>query len=83
VDAEHEVTVTPASVLIAGPEQHVSAVASALTDPVDAGRASSGATFTGVHVYVTDPLVRVMRPAAVTLTLTTNGQHSAVNDQQK
>jgi YbbR domain-containing protein len=69
INERYAVEVTPASVLIAGPEQHVLSVESALTDPVDASGVSATTTFSGIHVYLTDPLVRVVRPSTVTLTL--------------
>jgi YbbR domain-containing protein len=65
-----DVVPDPAMVTIAGPEKHVNAIDSAITDPVDATGVVGSATFT-THVYVSDPLVRVLRPDPVHVTVLT------------
>ena len=70
-----EVSADPATITIEGPENHVKAIDSAITDPVDASGVMGKATFT-THVYVLDPLVRVQHPAPIHVTVTT-GKSSA------
>ena len=65
-----EVSADPATITIEGPENHVKAIDSAITDPVDVSGVMGNATFT-THVYVLDPLVRVQHPAPIHVTVTT------------
>jgi YbbR domain-containing protein len=65
-----DVKADPPRVTIVGPEKRVDAVTNALTDPVDATGVVGTATFT-THAYVTDPLVRVQKPVAIHVTVTT------------
>ncbi len=65
-----DVKADPSQVRIVGPAKRVDAVANALTDPVDATGVVGTATFT-THAYVTDPLVRVQKPVAIHVTVTT------------
>ncbi|HZD31765.1 MAG TPA: CdaR family protein [Candidatus Angelobacter sp.] len=65
-----DVTADPATINIEGPQARVSAIDSAITDPVDATGVVGRATFT-THAYVTDPLVRVLHPAPIHVTVTT------------
>lgn len=58
----------PPAVLISGPREHVRAVESVTTDPVDATGAIGRATFT-TNAFVSDPLVQVVRPAPVRVTV--------------
>jgi hypothetical protein len=60
-----EFSVDPPVALIVGPDKRVQSVESAFTDAVDATGLVGKATFSGVHVFVTDPLVRVASPQAV------------------
>jgi YbbR domain-containing protein len=62
------VDVDPPRVTITGPSHHVEKVESATTDPVDASGTTSRATFT-TNVYVTDPLVQVLQPASIHVTV--------------
>ena len=63
------VVADPAEITIAGPAKRVDAVDVAITDPVDAtGVVSSGSFLT--HAYVSDPMVQVVRPAPVRVTVT-------------
>jgi YbbR domain-containing protein len=64
------VTTDPTQVTISGPERRVTAIQSALTDPVDATGVVGKATFT-THVYVGDPLVRVQAPDTIHVTVDT------------
>ncbi|MFB3814323.1 MAG: YbbR-like domain-containing protein [Terriglobales bacterium] len=64
-----DITVEPASALLIGPEKRVQSIESAYTDAVDAAGVVGKASFSGIHVYVTDPLVRVARPQAVSVTV--------------
>jgi diadenylate cyclase len=58
----------PSSVTISGPQKRVEAVESAITDSVDASGTMDRATFVR-HAYVSDPLVQVMNPNPVRLTV--------------
>jgi diadenylate cyclase len=59
----------PEKVTISGPRHHVDRVESATTDPVDASGTVSGATFV-TNVYVADPLVQVVQPTTIHVTVT-------------
>ncbi len=65
-----EVKADPSQITIVGPEKRVDAVENAVTDPVDATGVVGRATFT-THAYVADPLVRVQKPGAIRVTVTT------------
>lgn len=62
------VAVDPPQVTISGPRHHVEKVDSATTDPVDASGTTGLATFT-TNVYVTDPLVQVVNPTLIHVTV--------------
>jgi len=66
-----DVSANPNKINIVGPEGHVNEVSDAITDPVDATGVVGSATFT-THAYVTDPLVRVQKPAPIQVTVTTS-----------
>ena len=58
----------PARITVTGPKRHVDTLEEALTDPVDA----SGTMHRGVfmtHVYLSDPLVQVLNPSPVQVTV--------------
>jgi YbbR domain-containing protein len=59
----------PAKITITGPRRHVERVDSATTDPVDASGIRGRVTFT-TNVYVSDPLVQVVQPISVHVTVT-------------
>jgi YbbR domain-containing protein len=63
-----KVLVDPDSITITGPRNHVEAVDAATTDPVDASGTRTQATFT-INVYVADPLVQVVKPTPVRVTV--------------
>jgi YbbR domain-containing protein len=73
-----KVEVDPATINISGPKQHVEKVDAATTDPVDASGTMTKNTFV-TNVYVSDPLVQVVRPTPihVTVTMETAGERSA------
>ena len=58
----------PSSITISGPRKHVEAVEAAITDPIDASGTMDRATFVR-HAYVSDPLVQVMSPNPVRVTV--------------
>ncbi|MGA8869388.1 MAG: CdaR family protein [Candidatus Sulfotelmatobacter sp.] len=60
--------VDPERITITGPRHHVEMVDAATTDPVDASGTTTEATFT-TTVYVSDPLVQVVKPAPVRVTV--------------
>jgi YbbR domain-containing protein len=68
-DAIVKVETDPDRITIAGPRHHVERVDAATTDPLDVSGTRGRATFT-TNVYVADPLVQVVRPAAVHVTVT-------------
>jgi YbbR domain-containing protein len=63
-----KVLVDPEQVTITGPKQHVEMMDAATTDPVDASGTRTQATFV-TNVYVADPLVQVVQPAPVRVTV--------------
>lgn len=65
-----EVSPDPATITIEGPQSRVATIDAALTDPVDATGVVGRATFT-TRAYVPDPLVRVVHPAPIHVTITT------------
>lgn len=62
------VSANPSRITITGPRQRVEAVEAATTDPVDASGTMEHATFV-THTYVADPLVQVVRPTPVHVTV--------------
>jgi YbbR domain-containing protein len=64
-----KVDVDPARITITGPKHHVERVDSATTDPVDASGTVERATFV-TNVYVSDPLVQVVQPTTIHVTVT-------------
>jgi len=58
----------PAKITITGPRQHVERVDSATTDLVDASGITGRVTFT-TNVYVSDPLVQVVQPVLIHVTV--------------
>jgi YbbR domain-containing protein len=58
----------PATITISGPRKRVEAVEDAITDPIDASGTMDRATFVR-HAYVSDPLVQVMNPNPVRVTV--------------
>jgi YbbR domain-containing protein len=63
-----KVQVEPAKITITGPRHHVEMVDAATTDPIDASETTSVATFV-TNVYVLDPLVQVVQPTPVKVTV--------------
>jgi YbbR domain-containing protein len=63
-----KVLVEPESITITGPQHHVEMVDAATTDPVDASGTTTTATFM-TNVYVSDPLVQVVQPTPVRVTV--------------
>jgi YbbR domain-containing protein len=58
----------PANVSISGPRQRVEAVEGATTDPVDVSGTMGRGTFV-TNVFVPDPLVQIVHPAPVRVTV--------------
>jgi len=58
----------PASVMISGPRERVAKVEAATTDPVDASGTMERASFVS-HAYVPEPLVYVVRPTPIRVTV--------------
>jgi YbbR domain-containing protein len=68
-----KVVADPATVTVTGPRRHVERVDAATTDPIDATGARGIAVFT-TNVYVSDPLVQVVQPASVRVTVIVQAQ---------
>ncbi len=63
-----KVDVDPQRITVTGPRHHVERVDSATTDPVDASGTRIRQTFT-TNVYVADPLVQVVQPTSIHVTV--------------
>jgi YbbR domain-containing protein len=70
VEGEHigKILVDPQNLTITGPEHHVEQVDAATTDPVDVSGTTIQATFVTM-AYVPDPLVQVVNPVPVRVTV--------------
>jgi len=64
----NQIVVSPSVVTIIGPRKRVEAIEAAITDPVDVSGNMSRATFV-THAYVSDPLVQVVDPGPVRVTV--------------
>lgn len=64
-----KVEADPPRITITGPRNHVEKVVAATTDPVDATGTRGSAVFT-TNAYVPDPLVQVVQPASIRVTVT-------------
>jgi len=62
------VQVVPAKITITGPRHHVELVDAATTDPIDVSGTTGNASFV-TNVYVPDPLVQVVQPTPVRVTV--------------
>jgi YbbR domain-containing protein len=62
------VVASPAVITIIGPRSRVIAVDFATTDPIDASGVTQAQTFT-THAYVPDPLIQVVNPVPVHVTV--------------
>ena len=63
-----KVNADPARITITGPKRHVEKVDAATTDPIDASGTLGNAVFT-TNVYVPDPLVQVVQPTSIRVTV--------------
>jgi YbbR domain-containing protein len=63
-----QVSADPPSLTIIGPRRRVEAIEAATTDPVDVSGTMTRASFTTV-AYVTDPLIQVVNPTPVRVTV--------------
>jgi YbbR domain-containing protein len=63
-----QVVADPPKVMISGPRGRVEAVEAAITDPVDASGTVTRASFV-TQAYVPDPLIRVVHPAPIRVTV--------------
>ena len=63
-----QVAADPAVITISGPEKRVEAVESATTDPIDVSGSMNRTNFVR-HAYVSDPLVQVIDPSVVRVTV--------------
>jgi YbbR domain-containing protein len=63
-----KVLVEPEKIMITGPQHHVEILDAATTDPIDASGTRTQTTFV-TNVYVADPLVQVVQPTPVRVTV--------------
>jgi diadenylate cyclase len=63
-----KVSADPTRITITGPRHHVEKVDAATTDPIDATGTLGSAIFT-TNVYVPDPLVQVIQPTSIRVTV--------------
>ena len=63
-----QVLANPSTITVVGPRRRVDALEAATTDPVDASGTISRASFT-TQVFVGDPLVQVVHPAPIRVTV--------------
>ena len=68
-DEQVKVEADPPRITITGPRHHVEKVDAATTDPVDATGTRGSAVFT-TNAYVPDPLVQVVQPVSIRVTVT-------------
>jgi len=64
-----KVEADPPRITITGPRRHVEKVDAAITDPVEATGTRGSAVFT-TNAYVPDPLVQVVQPTSIRVTVT-------------
>lgn len=76
----HKITADPAYVTVVGPAKRVQALQAALTDPIDATGVVGQATFT-TNPYVPDPLVRIVHPGTIHVTIQTGKETAAGSPQ--
>ncbi len=67
-----QVIADPPQIMITGPRRRVDAVETATTDPVDASGVMTRASFE-TQAYVPDPLIQVMHPTAIRVTVIMEG----------
>lgn len=63
-----KVDADPARITITGPKRHVEKVDAATTDPIDASGTLGSTVFT-TNAYVPDPLVQVVQPTSIRVTV--------------
>jgi diadenylate cyclase len=63
------VVAIPSMIMVSGPRGRVETIEAATTDPVDASGVMDRASFT-THAYVADPLVQVVQPGPIRVTVT-------------
>lgn len=68
--APNGVVAVPSEVKVVGPERRVNQIEAVLTDPVDATGVVGSATFV-TNVYVPDPLVQLVHPSPIHVTVVT------------
>jgi hypothetical protein len=68
------VRVEPPTALVLGPKTQVDDIHFALTDAIDAAGITGETRFSGIHIFVTDPMVRVTHPLTVSVVVTPESQ---------
>ncbi len=64
-----KIEVNPPTIQITGPQKRVEAVEAAITDPIDASGTMERNSFV-THAYVSDPMVQVVNPGPMHVTVT-------------
>jgi diadenylate cyclase len=64
-----KIEVDPPTIQISGPQKRVEAVEAAITDPIDVSGTMDRERFV-THAYVSDPMVQVIRPGPIHVTIT-------------
>ena len=77
-----QVIADPPTVTIAGPLRRVEAVESAITDPVDASGVMTRASFE-TQAYVPDPLIQVVHPTPIRVTVIMESSGDNKNDSKR
>ena len=67
-DEQYTTAADPARVLVTGPKHRVEKVEAATTDPIDATGTRGRVVFT-TNVYVPDPMVQVVQPTSIRVTV--------------
>jgi YbbR domain-containing protein len=63
-----KVLADPSTITVTGPRRHVERIDAATTDPIDATGTRGSAVF-NANVYVSDPLVQVVQPGSIRVTV--------------
>ncbi|MGO9864493.1 MAG: YbbR-like domain-containing protein [Terriglobales bacterium] len=77
-----KVTADPATVEITGPRRRIAAVEAATTDPVDVSAVTTRATFV-TQAYVPDPLIQVVHPTPIRVTVIIEGSGEGSENEKK
>jgi diadenylate cyclase len=77
-----QVIADPPTVMITGPHRRVEAVETAITDPVDASGVMTRASFE-TQAYIPDPLIQVVHPTPIRVTVIMESSGDNKNDSKR